>query len=170
MLEYNPALFLYQLGIFLVFAVCVAVIYKTLLAPVMRERRERIEGDMARAAAARAEADVAKRKYEERMAQVGQEATAILKRVNDEAARHREELLAQARHQTDSLLAQAEKLIAFEEAEAIRRVRAQLADMAVDIARRVLEETRSTEREHALARRFLADLEKRGPFDRGVDA
>ncbi len=170
MLEFNPLLFFYQLGIFVVFAVCVTVIYKLLLAPVLRERQERIAGDMARAAAARADADVLKAKYEQRMAEVGQEATAIIKRVNEEAARHREELLAQARRQGDALIAQTEKLIALEEAQAVARIRGELADFAVNIARQVLNETRTAEREEALARKFLAELEARGAFDKRVDA
>jgi len=166
MLEFNAPLFLYQLGIFVVFAVCVTVVYKLLLAPVMRERRERIEGDLARAAAARAEADALKRKYEMKMAEVGQEAAAIMKRVSDEAARHREELLAQARRQSDQLLAQAEKLIALEEAQAVTRLRRELADMAAAIAAKVLDETRTPARERELAQKFLADLERTGVFGR----
>lgn len=166
MLELNLNLFLYQLAIFVVFAVCVAVIYKTLLAPILRERRERIEGDMARAAAARDEADALKSRYEKKMADVGEEASAILKRVNEEAARHREELLAQTRRQADALLQKAEELIAIEEAQAVARIRAEMADMAVDIAGRVLEETRTSRRERELAKKFLAELEGRKSLER----
>jgi len=146
------------------------VIYKLLLAPVLRERRERIEGDMARAAAARAEADGLKSKYEEKMADVGEEASAILKRVNEEAARHREELLGQARRQAEALVGKAEELIAIEEAQAVERIRAEMADMAVAIAGRVLEQTRTTRRERKLAEKFLTELEGREAFDRRVDS
>ena len=90
MFEFNVEIFIYQLGIFLVFAICLTVIYKTLLQPILKERRERIEGDMERAAQARADADVLKSKYERKMAEVGDEASTIIKRVNEEAARHRE--------------------------------------------------------------------------------
>jgi len=170
MLELNLNLFLYQLGIFLVFAVCVTVIYKILLAPILRERRERLEGDMARAAAARAEAGQLKAKYEEKMAAVGEEAAAILKRVNEEAARHREELLAQTRRQADALLHKAEDLIAMEEAQAVAKIRAQMADLAADVAAHVLEETRTSERERALAEKFLAELEQRHTFERRLES
>jgi F-type H+-transporting ATPase subunit b len=170
MLEFNPILFLYQLVAFLVFATLITAVYKRWLAPLLKERRERIEGDMARAAAARADADALKAKYENRMAAVGDEAAAILKRVNDEAARHREELLEQTRRQADNLLRQAEKLIAFEEAQAVSKVRGELADVAVEIARKVLEETRSDERERRLALKFVAELESQGAFERKFDA
>ncbi len=166
MFEFNLVIFLYQLGIFIVFAICVAIIYKTLLEPILKERRERIEGDMARAAAARAEADALKSTYEEKMAQVGDEASAVLKRVNEEAARHREELLAQARHQADALLRKAEELIAIEEEQAVRRIRSEMADLAVAIAGRVLDETRTTKRERKLAEEFLAELEDSSPLGR----
>jgi F-type H+-transporting ATPase subunit b len=170
MLELNLNLFLYQLAVFVVFAVVVTVIYKALLAPILRERRERIEGDMARAAAARAEADVLKSKYEKKMADVGEEASAIFKRVNEEAARHREELLSQTRRQADALLQKAEELIALEEAQAVERIRGEMADMAVAIAGRVLEETRTTRRERKLAEKFLAELESRKAFGRRVNS
>lgn len=165
MLQLNLNLFLYQLAVFVVFAVVVTLIYKLLLVPVLRERRERIEGDMARAATARAEADVLKSTYEKKMAQVGDEASAVLKRVNEEAARHREELLAQARHQADALLRKAEELIAVEEKQAVQRIRSQMADLAVAVAGRVLEETRTTKRERTLAEKFLDELENRHPLD-----
>jgi F-type H+-transporting ATPase subunit b len=165
MLQLNLNLFLYQLAVFVVFAVVVTVIYKLLLVPVLRERRERIEGDMARAAAARGEADALKSTYEKKMAQVGDEASAVLKRVNEEAARHREELLAQARHQADALLRKAEELIAVEEKQAVQRIRSEMADLAVAIAGRVLEETRTTKRERALAEKFLAEMEDRHPLN-----
>jgi F-type H+-transporting ATPase subunit b len=165
MLQLNLNLFLYQLAVFVVFAVVVTVIYKMLLVPVLRERRERIEGDMARAAAARAEADALKSTYEKKMAQVGDEASAVLKRVNEEAARHREELLAQARHQADALLRKAEELIAVEEKQAVQKIRSEMADLAVAVAGRVLEETRTTKRERVLAEKFLGELESRHPLD-----
>jgi F-type H+-transporting ATPase subunit b len=169
MLELNLNLFLYQLGIFVVFAVVVAVIYKLLLAPVLRERRERIEGDLARAAQARADANDLKERYEKRMTEVGDEAAGVLKRVHEEAARHREELLRQARRQAEALMAKTEELIAIEEAQALAKLRAQVADMAVAVAGRVLEETRTGERERALAEEFAAELEHRSDLGRRVD-
>jgi len=170
MLEFTPVLFLYQLGAFIVFAVLVTIIYKTLLAPVLRERRERIEGDMARAAAAREEADEFKSKYESRMAAVGEETSAILKRVNEEAARHRQELLEQTRRQADALLRQAEELVASQETQAKNRLRAEMAEIAARVAAYVLGETRTAERERKLAEEFLADLSARGAFERRLDA
>ena len=170
MLEFSLPLFLYQLVAFVVFATLITAIYKRYLAPILQERRERIEGDIARAAAARAEADVLKTKYDERIAGVSEEAAAILRRVNEEAARHREELLEQARHQADNLLRQAEKLIALEEAQAVAKVRAELADVAVEVARKVLEETRTADRERELAQKFLAELESKGALEREFDA
>jgi F-type H+-transporting ATPase subunit b len=169
MLELNLNLFLYQLGIFVVFAVVVAVIYKLLLAPVLRERRERIEGDLARAAQARADANDLKERYEKRMTEVGDEAAGVLKRVHEEAARHREELLRQARRQAEALMAKTEELIAIEEAQALAKLRAQVADMAVAVAGRVLEETRTGERERALAEKFAAELEHRSDLGKRVD-
>jgi len=169
MLELNLNLFLYQLAIFVIFAVAVAVIYKLLLVPVLRERRERIEGDMERAAQARADAAVLKSKYEKRMADVGDEASAIIKRVNEEAARHREELLGQARRQAEALMAKAEELIAIEEAQALVKLRAQIADMAVAVAGRVLEGTRTGERERELAEKFASEMEGRNTLDRTVE-
>ena len=110
--------------------------------------------------------DSLKSRYEKKMADVGEEASAILKRVNEEAARHREELLAQTRRQADALLQKAEELIAIEEAQAVARIRAEMADMAVTIAGRVLEETRTSHRERELAEKFLAELEGRKSLER----
>lgn len=170
MFEFSFEIFIYQLGIFLVFAICLTVVYKTLLEPILKERRERIEGDMERAAQARADADELKSKYEKRMADVGDEASAIIKRVNEEAARHREELLGQARRQAEALMAKTEELITIEEAQAQAKLRAEIADMAVAVAGRVLEETRTGERERELADKFVAEMESRNTLDRRVDS
>lgn len=170
MFEFNVEIFIYQLGIFLVFAICLTVIYKTLLQPILKERRERIEGDMERAAQARADADVLKSKYERKMAEVGDEASTIIKRVNEEAARHREELLGQARRQAEALMAKTEELIAIEEAQAQAKLRAEIADMAVAVAGRVLEQTRTDERERELAEKFVSELEGRNTLERRVDS
>jgi F-type H+-transporting ATPase subunit b len=170
MFEFSFEIFIYQLGIFLVFAICLTVIYKILLAPILKERQERIEGDMERAARARAEADTLKSKYEKRMADVGDEASAIIKRVNEEAARHREELLEQARRQAEALMAKAEELITIEEGQARTELRGQIADMAVAVAGRVLEGTRTDERERELAEKFAAEMESRNTLDRRVDS
>jgi F-type H+-transporting ATPase subunit b len=169
MLELNPILFLYQLVGFVIFATLVTVIFKIYLAPILRQRRERIDGDMERAREALADAKTLKGKYEERMAGVAEESAAIFKRVNEEATRHREDLLEQARRQADNLRQQSEKLIAYEEARAVSQIRGELADIAVEIAGRVLEQTRTDERERALAKKFLADLEAKGTFDRKIE-
>jgi len=170
MLELNLNIFLYQLAVFVVFAVVVTVIYKLLLVPVLRERRERIEGDMERATRARADADALKSKYEKKMAEVGDEASAIIKRVNEEATRHREELLSQARRQAEALMAKTEELISLEEAQALTKLRGEVADMAVAVAGRVLDDARTGERERALAERFVAELEGRDSLDRELDS
>jgi F0F1-type ATP synthase membrane subunit b/b' len=104
------------------------------------------------------------------MAEVGEETSGILKRVNEEAARHREELLKQTRRQADALLHKAEELIAIEEMQAVERIRGEMADMAVAIAGRVLEETRTTKRERKLAEKFLAEMEGRTAFDRPLES
>jgi hypothetical protein len=45
-----------------------------------------------------------------------------------------------------------------------------MADIAVAVAGRVLDETRTDERERELAEKFLAELESRGSFERRIDA
>jgi F0F1-type ATP synthase membrane subunit b/b' len=66
-------------------------------------------------------------------------------------------------------MAKTEELIAIEEAQALAKLRAQVADMAVAVAGRVLEETRTGERERALAEKFAAELEHRSDLGKRVD-
>jgi F0F1-type ATP synthase membrane subunit b/b' len=52
----------------------------------------------------------------------------------------------------------------------VERIRGEMADMAVAIAGRVLEETRTTKRERKLAEKFLAEMEDRTAFDRPLES
>ena len=67
-------------------------------------------------------------------------------------------------------MAKTEELIAIEEAQALAKLRAQIADMAVAVAGRVLEDTRTGERERTLAEKFVSELEGRNTLQRRVDS
>lgn len=86
------------------------------------------------------------------------EALARLNASVEEAAELREQILQQARAGAEAELARARETIARETAAAVRQIRAEVADLAIQAASRLLDENLDSERHRRLVNDFISRL------------
>lgn len=132
--------------------------------PAMRtlldERGARIEGGIAKAEKAQAEAAAALDSYNAQLAEARAEAGRIREQAREDGKRILVELREQAQADAARITAQAQAQIEAERQSAVVALRAEVGSLAIDLASGVVGETLSDDRKsRALVDRFLADLE-----------
>ena len=165
MIEFDLNLFIYQSICFSIFAVLIYFFAFRRIVKFMRERQAKLAGDLDAAEASRAKAEEYKTEYYDKIANVEIEVSEIIRKANDTASKKREELVANAEKEAESIVKRGENLVAQEERRAISEIKGDVAEMAVMIAGKMLDETRTDEREKELAITFLEDIEKHGGLD-----
>ncbi len=124
------------------------------------ERRDAIEGGMARAEQAEAEAKAAQQKYESQLAEARAEANAIREKAREEGDAIRAEKRQQADVEAARVLETAQKQIASERQQAQVQLRGEVGRLSTDLAGRIVGESLTDEtRQKGLVDRFLAELE-----------
>ncbi|SNC61537.1 ATP synthase F0 subcomplex B subunit [Kytococcus aerolatus] len=124
------------------------------------ERRDAIEGGMARAEQAEAEAEAARQKYESQLAEARAEANAVRDKAREEGDAIREEKRQQAEVEAARVLDTAQKQIAAERQQAQVELRGEVGRLSTDLAGRIVGESLEDEtRQKGLVDRFLAELE-----------
>lgn len=86
----------------------------------------------------------------------------ILARAQEQAAAEREIVLQQARADATRILSQAEAQVSDLEADAVRRLKVVAADLAVEVARQIIEKQLKPEDRNRLFDRTLKGLQKAG--------
>jgi len=122
-------------------AILFFILRKILFKPVTRfieERGARIEAEIERAAAERAEAKSLREGYEERMKKADAEAEALAARKREAAEKYGEQLIADAKSQAENIVAAARKQIAAEQQAAFLAFRAEAAALVIAAAGRLL--------------------------------
>src|SRR5690606_1289402 len=129
-------------------AVCLAIIglvfWKKVLPAfqkVLAERTEKIEGGIAKAEQAQAEAQRALEQYQAQLADARAEAARIRDDARAEAEKIKEELYAKAQAEAARIIAQGNNQLAAQRAQIVAELRADLGRMAVDLAGRVVGES-----------------------------
>ncbi|UCE27953.1 MAG: F0F1 ATP synthase subunit B [Candidatus Coatesbacteria bacterium] len=168
MIEFDPALFLYQLAAFSIFAVLFYLLAARRIVGVLEARQRKIEDDLAEGELARSEAEKLRERYADKMAEVERDVADIVRKAHEEADERRAQLVADAEREADRIIERGEETIAEEVRDVKTELRGEVADLAVMIARRVLDETRTDERERELAYKFLEEVEAMEPFEEEV--
>ena len=149
------------------FLVFLVIIWKFALGPVDRlleERREKVEQGLKDADAARLEREQSAVERMEAITEAHRQANDIVQRAQKAAEEARERDLAATRAELERLRVQAAAEIEAEKQRAIGEVRAQIADLALLAAGRVVGETMSEPRERRLVEQFLTEIAPgRGP-------
>ena len=114
-----------------------AFLYKPVLA-MLDERAERIQQSMEDAAAASKKAAQAEAEYQKRISEAQTVASAMVEQASSEAQAVRERTLANAREEAQQLLERARREIELERQEALRTEKAQLADLVIAAASKVI--------------------------------
>jgi F-type H+-transporting ATPase subunit b len=130
--------------------------------PVLRmleDRRARVAGDIARAETLRKEAERVKAEYEEQLRGIEQESRRRIQEAVAEGQRVAEEIKANAHQEARNIAARTQEDLALEVKKARVGLRAEMVEMSLLAAERLLSEKLDGEAHRRLVDRFLTDLE-----------
>jgi F-type H+-transporting ATPase subunit b len=125
------------------------------------ERTAAIEGGIAKAEQAQAEAAAALEQYNRQLATARGEAAKIREEARESAQAIRDDLLAQARADSDRLAAQGRAQLEAQRQQILTELRADLGRTSVELASKIVGESLADEaRQQRTVERFLAELER----------
>lgn len=155
---------LWEMGVVLAgFAVLMYIVVKfvvPMFEKTFAERAEAIEGGIAKAEKAQAEASAALEEYKQQLAEGRAEANKIREEARAEGAQILAELKTKAAAESARITEQAQAQIASERQAAVVSLRAEVGALATTLAGRIVGESLSDdERSARVVDRFLADLE-----------
>jgi F-type H+-transporting ATPase subunit b len=131
-------------------------------------RVDAIEGGIKRAEEAQREANRTLEQYREQLAQARTEAARIRDEARADAVGIREDMLAKAREESDRIIAAGRESLLTERESIVRQLRAEIGDLAVELAGRIVGEALEDEaRRRGTVERFLEELGG-GPAEAGA--
>jgi len=135
-----------------------------------RERTERIEGGIARAEAAQAEAQRALEQYRAQLADARGEASRIRDDAREQGRQIVAEMRADAQAEAGRILERAEAQLQSERTQLVTELRGEIGRLAVDLAGRIVGESLEDEaRQRRTVDRFLAQLDGQEPAGATAD-
>lgn len=108
------------------------------LTQMLRQRTDKIQGDLERAEQAKAEAESQLREYRQQLAGAREEANRIIEEARRTADQLRKDLQAKAEREAQSIVARAQEEIRAERDRTLQELRATVGEIAVDLAGRVV--------------------------------
>lgn len=143
------------------FAVLFVVLWKFALPPITKmldERAAKIKDSLEKAEETRVEAERLLEEYKEQLAEARQESNRVIEQGRKVAETMKEEIVAKANEERESLLASARQEIQGEKQAAMAELQAQVADLSVGIAGRIIGTTLSANDHKALIERYVAEV------------
>ena len=156
--DVNLGLTIWTIVLFALFA---AVLAKFGWGPLLRaieEREKNIRDALAGAQKAHGEAQVLLAQHKEALAQARREREELIKQAIAEAQQMRTELMAQARADSEHLLQKAREQIEREKRIALQEIRAQVADLAIEAAKKIVVSSLTPEAQRKLVEDFIQKL------------
>ncbi len=146
------------------FLVLVFVLAKFAYKPVVRimeERKNKIAGDLESAEKAKAEAEAIKAEYMEKLANAKQEAQAIIDNARKTAQTAHDKIMAETKAEQDQVVASAKEAIALEKKKAMDDIRAQVINLSMIAASKIVEQKLSSEEDKKLAGEIVDSIIKK---------
>ncbi len=159
-LDLNPGLTLWTA---ITFLVLIGVLAKFAFGPIVRmldERERTIREAIEQAKKERAEAETMLAEQKESLQKAQREAAELAKRSQAEVEALRQELTARARKEADDLVAGARAQIQDEKSKAVSELRGQVADMAIEVARRLIPQAVDEKTHRSLVEEYVKQLPK----------
>ena len=148
----------------LLFAIILAIFSRYIVPPVqraMRERNQLIRGEFEEARKARQRAEAAQAEYEKCLEEARAEATQIRDNARAEGQQVIDQRRAEAQAEADRLLDEGRAQLVRERDSLERDLRAEMGDLAVDLASRIVGEPLADEVQRTgTVDRFLAELDR----------
>jgi F-type H+-transporting ATPase subunit b len=128
----------------------------------LAERTDAIEGGLQRAEEAQDEAQKVLEQYKEQLAEARHEAARLREEAREQGAQNIAEMREQAQTEAQRVIDQAHAQIDADRQQAFTRLRAEIGELAVDLASRIVGESLEDEaRRRGTVDRFLDQLEER---------
>ncbi len=142
---------------FLIFAILLYSLFGKAVTRTLADRRDRIEQGLKDAEQARRERELAATEHAAALAEARREANEILARAQKVAQESRDADIAATREEIERLRERATSEIGAEKERAIQDLRAEVADLALAAASKVVGESMTGERQRRLVEEFLAE-------------
>jgi F-type H+-transporting ATPase subunit b len=127
---------------------------------MMETRQAAIAGEVTAAEKAKAEAESLRSDYQAQLADARTEANRIIEDARKSAEQMRADMTAKAEADAEQIRARAREEAAGEKSRALSEAKAQVGDISVDLAGKIVGESLDQASHKALIDRYLADLEK----------
>jgi F-type H+-transporting ATPase subunit b len=150
---------------FLAFAILFFFMWKWVLPRVntmLEERREKIQGEMEKAEQARRDADAELSRYREQLANAREEANRIIEEARQTAAQLQVDLQARAEQESQAIVARAQDEIRAERDRVFQELRAQVADIAVGLAGKVVGQSLDAGAHERLIDEYIDQVQRGG--------
>src|SRR5438105_1580977 len=162
LLPSGPELIIGAIAFVIVFGVLAKVLLPR-IQQILAERTDQIEGGLARADEAQAEARQLLDQYRQQLAEARHEAARLREEAREQGAQIIAEMSEQAQAEARRVTEAAQAQIDAERQQALIALRAEVGTLAVELASRIVGESLTDEaRQRRLVDRFLNDLEQVG--------
>lgn len=135
--------------LFLVF-ILAKFAYKPLL-KMMEDRKNKIAGDLENAEKAKADAEGIKAEYAAKLAAARQEAQEIVENARKTAQAAHDKIMAETKAEQEQAIASAKEAIAREKQQALSEVRAQVINLSLTAASKIVEQKLGSEEDKKIA-------------------
>ncbi len=156
--DLNPGLTLWTAITFLVLLVVLSRFAWGPIVAMLNERERTIRDAIESAKKERAEAERLLAEQKDALGKAHREAAELARRNQAEVENLRQELTAKARQEADELVAAARRQIAEEISKAKGELKAQVADLAIDAAARLVKANLDEKAQRALVEEYIAQL------------
>ena len=142
----------------LAFAVLLVLMWKFGLPPVrkmMKDREDRIRGDLERAESARVEAEQSLEQYRHQLAEARNDALRIIEEAREDADRVRRERIGAVEEEIAALRARATDDVRLATERAMGDLRGKVAELSIELAEKVVERNLDRPTQEALIERYI---------------
>jgi F-type H+-transporting ATPase subunit b len=162
-LDVRPGLIFWTLVTFFVAALILRRVAWGPILKVVDQREKSIAAAIESAKRERAEADKLLAEQKEAIQKARQEAAEMMRRNAEDVERLRGELVSKARAEAEAQKTQALREIENERIKAVAEVKSLTADLAIQIAEKLLNERLDGEKQRQLASEYLAEVSRAAP-------
>ncbi len=156
----NFGLIVWTIVAFVVFATVLAKFAWKPILKALNEREEKIRGALEQADKARAEAAAMLKQNEQNIARAEQEYQRVIQEGKALAEKMKDEIVAKAKQQAQQELDRAQDELKRNVDEARQTLRTEIADLAIQAAEKILDETLDEKKQKKLVDKFIDQLPK----------
>lgn len=159
MVDINATLIAQILNFLVLVFVLAKFAYKPLL-NIMEERKNKIASDLEAADKAKADAEAVKSEYAAKLADARQEAQAIIDNARKTAQAAHDKIMADTKAEQEQLVAAAKETIALEKQKSLDDIRAQVINLSMIAAGKIVEQKLNSEEDKKLAGEIVDSILK----------